>query len=589
MTNEVGTTSPVEQANEQATGRFRPESLSHFKEVAKNMAWLLERPVQKCQEDLARIWGYSGLHELQQVLKRPGPAGPFEPRYNYLGTDNEALVEGHEQRILHILFGVPKHYWRSEDAWATDEKGYLVFEMGLFQEAAEHRACVEKIKLALTYDQPPDTWPLINGWPLGLRSWLAARYTEPLSLADGWQAVLPPSRYVHMEHANLQWQRRTAGLARLATMFQILAPRVQGQKPAGMGQVDFSEFEDDGGGLRDSSWESYCLREWLLKKHSHGRQATTSGQGDLVQAFIERPSRATAAACEFVADLKDPVAFRDRWAFEAYKAALTSYPDRSQGLYSSTLADGAIQSLLLHADCDCADIGRSDGCQLWRLDCTWSEVAQPANAGGRPTVQPVIHATGSLIVPYNDDLVCMTTTDWYFCHDASEFSSETAAWVFDKVYLPAVGVKSLDFTYREGMYSIIEIEEVLLSSTVTVEVLRAYFGRLLRAFDAGCLPESYGGWCETLGLTYYDRDENESRNENGNYADYIYTPAVLLIAVQGCGLTSVEATSKSGKRVSSLKPSAKKGSTPEGKELAAKILQATKGLDVDVVVYDGSV
>ncbi|MCQ4438364.1 hypothetical protein NO135_25495, partial [Clostridioides difficile] len=64
------------------------------------MEWLLERPLQRCQEDLARIYGYSGFHELQQVLKKPGIAGPFAPRYNYLASNEEALVEGHDRAIF---------------------------------------------------------------------------------------------------------------------------------------------------------------------------------------------------------------------------------------------------------------------------------------------------------------------------------------------------------------------------------------------------------------------------------------------------------------------------------------------------------
>jgi len=112
MTNEAPTLIP-------ADGRFRPESLSHFKEVAKNLAWLLERPVQKCQEDLARIYRYSGFYELQQVLTQPGTPGPFAPRYNYLASADEALVASQEQRIFVVLFGTPKGYWR-EDYVAKD-------------------------------------------------------------------------------------------------------------------------------------------------------------------------------------------------------------------------------------------------------------------------------------------------------------------------------------------------------------------------------------------------------------------------------------------------------------------------------------
>lgn len=579
MTNEAGAVAHVD-------GRFRPESISHFKEVAKNMAWLLDRPVQKCQEDLARIYGYAGFHELQQVLKRPGIQGPFEARYNYLSSDDEALVESHDQRIFFVLFGVPQGYWR-DDRLAKD-RCFLVFEMGLFQEAAEHRACFEKIREVLIYGVADGKWPLIHGWPLGLKSWLAAGYTEPLNLAKGWNKVLPPSRYAPMRYADICWQRRLTGLVRLNTMFQSLASRVGGRKPNGMGRVAFDQFEDEGGGVIDSSWEAYYLEGWLTQKWSEKADALSSPQQALIQSFVQRPSRATAVACEFVKELKDPVGFRDRWAFESIKAALDSYSDPSKALFSSSLHDGAIQSIFLHMDALGADIGESYECQLWQFNCTRTEVTDSGHTSGKPTLQPVIHANGSLIVPFDDALVAMTDSDWFFSHDASEFASETAAAAFAEIYLPSIGVKQFDLTFRSEPYSIIEIDELLLASSVSVESLKSYFVRLLDAFDdVGFLPDSYGSWCETLSLSYEDEDANMERNQDGEYADYVYAPAVLLVNIPECGLTCVEATHRNGKPVSTLKRHAKNKLTPGGEALAAMVMEAIKGLQVDVVIYDG--
>lgn len=578
MPNKMGAVAPV-------NGRFRPESISHFKEVAKNMAWLLERPVQKCQEDLARIYGYSGLHELQQVLKLPGVPGPFAPRYNYLSSDNESLVESQNQRIFFSLFGVPKGYWR-EDHLAED-KCFLVFELGLFQEASEHRACFEKIRQVLTYEVSTDRWPLIHGWPLGLKSWLASGYTEPFDMAEGWHKLLPFAQYgSEIARADIRRQRRMTGLVQLATMFQILAPRVAGRKPAGMGRVAFDEFEDEGGGINAPAWEADYLVEWLTKKLPKNVDAALPSQNELIDAFVQRPSRATAAACAFVKDLKDPVGFRDRWAFESFKAALDSNADRSKALFSSSLDNGAIHSLLLHMDWDSADIGESFGCRLWQLDCTLSEVSQPLKEGAKPALQPVIHANGSLIVPWDEELLAMSHSDWYFAHDDSEFASEAAAVAFEKLYLPAIGVDSRDFLFRDYPYSIIEIDELLLASSVSVETLESYFSRLLGAFDDDCLPESYGYWCRTLSLSYDDDDENVERHMDDEYADYVHTPTVIMINVPGCGLTFAHATHKNGTLVSTLKREVKKP-TPSGESLAAMVMAAVTMLAVDIVVYDG--
>lgn len=575
MTNEVAAVVPV-------AGRFRPESASHFKEVAKNMAWLLERPVQKCQEDLARIYGYSGLHEVQQVLERPGIPGPFDLRYNYLASDDEALIEGHERRIFSVLFGTPKGYWREDHV--AEDKCFLVFEMGLFQEAAEHRACFEKIRQVLSYEVSTDRWPLIHGWPLGLKSWLASGYTEPMDLAEGWQKVLPRSRHLPMTHADIRWQRRMTGLVRLPAMFRILAQRVGGRKPREMGKVAFDQFEDEGGGVSDPSWEALNLVEWLTQKLSRDAGAAMHQQ-TLIETFIQRPSRATAAACEFVKDLEDPVAFRDRWAFESFKAALDNYSDPSKALFSSTLDGGAIQSLFLHMNSESAEISDSGSFRLWQLAYTRSEVIEPVKAGSKPTLQPVIHANGSLIVPFGT----MSRGEWSILHDASWFANEAAAAAFEELYLPAIGIKMGDFFYQSDFYSIIEIDELLLASSVNVESLRSYFVRLLETFDDNCLPDSHGFWSNTLSLVYEDKGENAERNENGEYADYVYAPSLLLINVPGCGLTFVEATREDGKHVSTLKRDARKNRSSSGEAPANLVMEAAKGLAADVVVYDGGV
>lgn len=575
MTNEAGAVAP-------ADGHFRPESPSHFKEVAKNLAWLLERPVQKCQEDLARIYGYSGLHELQQVLKSLGTPGPFAPRYNYLSSDKEALVEKQDQRIFYFLFGEPKGYWR--DYFLAEDKCFLVFEMGLFQEAAEHRACFEKIREVVTYGGPLGSWPLIHGWPLGLKSWLASGYTEPLDLAEGWQKVLPTSRYASMAYADIRWQRRMTGLVRLATMFQLLAPRVDGRKPRCMEKIAFDQFETEGDGLLEPAWEEYCLAEWLTQKLS--QKAEFEAPSPEIQAFIQRPSRSTAAACGFVKDLSDPVGFRDRWAFESFKAALDKPGDGEKTLFSSNQDDRAIQSLFLYMNYESADISEWYDCDLWQFSCTRSEVIEPVNARSRPTLQPVIHANGSLIEPLDEDLVVMSPEDWYFCHDASGFASEAAAVAFGTLYQPAIGVNELDFAYRRTPYSIIEIDELLVASSVSTEALKAYFVQLANAFDDNCLPDSYGSWCKTLSLTLEDEDANEKRDENGEYGYYVYGPSVLLINIPGCGLTFVEAAHQNGQLVSTLKHDASKKRTPGGEALAKRVMEAVKELEVDIVIYD---
>lgn len=577
MTNELGAAAPVR-------GRFRPESISHFKEVAKNMAWLLDRPVQKCQEDLARIWGYSGLHELQQVMKRPGAPGPFSPRYGDLAPDQDDLFDDIDSRVFFILFGEHKGYRR--DHQYVDDKCYLVFEMGLFQEAAEHRACFDKINHVVPHGPWDDKWPLIHGLPLGLKSWFIAHYTELVQLAEGWEKVLPESDYFPAGYADIRWQRRRTGEIRLDAMFQILAPRISGRKPNGMGKVAFQDFEDEALGVGGRSWESYYLAEWLNSKLSPDSEESCVQSEALIEAFVNRPSRATAAACGFVKDLKDPVGFRDRWAFECLKAALDSYMEPSRALFESTFEDGTIHSFFLHMDSSSAHIGESCGGQLWKMCCTASTIIESAKPGRKAVLQPVIHANGSLIVPLDENFVVMNPSGWYLCHDDSDFANLSAAEAFARLYLPAIGVNELDLSFIDEPYSVIEIDELLVAPGVRVEALRTYFKELLGHFDDLYLPDSYGYWTHTLCLDWEDEQKNMERNEDGQNADYVHRPIVVLITVEGGGLTFIEATHMNGNPVSTLTRGSRTKPTASGETLAAMVVEAVKGLGVDVVVFD---
>jgi hypothetical protein len=237
-------------------------------------------------------------------------------------------------------------------------------------------------------------------------------------------------------------------------------------------------------------------------------------------------------------------------------------------------------------DADSVEVSESYHCRLWQLALTRSEVIEPATASSRPTLQPIIHATGTLIVPSDHDLVVMSPDGWYLGHDASEFASEAAAVAFAKLYLPAIGVKRLDLMFRPYDYSIIEIDELIIASGVRVEALKSYFTRLLESFEDNTLPDSYGRWCHTLSLIYEDESDNYERNENGEYSDYVVSPTVLLINVQGCALTFVDAMHQNGKLVSTVKRDASKKPTPSGEALASMVMEAVKGLSVDVVIYD---
>lgn len=125
-----------------AWGHFRPYSLADFHAFAKNLAWLIEEPLHKSQELLARMYGYSSLHELQQAMKKPGDAGFEFPDRAVVSGMSSMLTPEIGTRLLHMvaeakglesLEGLPKRCWD-------------VREIALYGTAKEHREAFRQVK-----------------------------------------------------------------------------------------------------------------------------------------------------------------------------------------------------------------------------------------------------------------------------------------------------------------------------------------------------------------------------------------------------------------------------------------------------------
>ncbi|HQR21915.1 MAG TPA: hypothetical protein PKV98_13660 [Burkholderiaceae bacterium] len=119
--------------------------MADFHAYAKNLAWLIEEPLQSTQELLSRIYGFANLHELQQVMSRPGHAG-FEnapPDRDsstiYFWTPelgNRILDLVKERKGLPSLAELPRRCWLARD-------------IGLFGNGHEHRRAFRRIKVPL--------------------------------------------------------------------------------------------------------------------------------------------------------------------------------------------------------------------------------------------------------------------------------------------------------------------------------------------------------------------------------------------------------------------------------------------------------
>jgi len=128
-------------------GRFTPPSLKDFSIRAKNLSNLLGTPLQKTQGQLARLYGYSGVHEIQESISKaerdPSLAGPFNrDLYGYTigqrSTGANWASRGNKTlEVAGKLLGISQGEWTKE-VWDSRE-------IGLFDEPVEHRIKADRI------------------------------------------------------------------------------------------------------------------------------------------------------------------------------------------------------------------------------------------------------------------------------------------------------------------------------------------------------------------------------------------------------------------------------------------------------------
>lgn len=137
---------------------FRPESAEHFKELAKNLAWLFALPLQATQECLSRIYGYENLHELQANLQKPGEPGP----YPWEWRRKQARTERCKETLLAYLAA---HY---PDPDRFSDRIEMLNDMGVFDPREASRDFFRVLKKRLGKDKGGS-----QHWPTpALKEWL---------------------------------------------------------------------------------------------------------------------------------------------------------------------------------------------------------------------------------------------------------------------------------------------------------------------------------------------------------------------------------------------------------------------------------
>lgn len=178
-------------ANHVTAGRFIPTSELDFNRYAKHFAWLMALPLATAKKDLAQLYGFPSLHELQQVLKQGLPPGPFSAAPGIPSFIGEAPICSGEE-CLPLQHSV--HVARNKQLWAqvfdaTDivrqRRAIALLEAGLFCQPKVHKALFARVEAGLTAFESKDpqvarAW-LESNWPIGywaLLDWLYMPFPE---------------------------------------------------------------------------------------------------------------------------------------------------------------------------------------------------------------------------------------------------------------------------------------------------------------------------------------------------------------------------------------------------------------------------
>lgn len=156
--------------NPQTTGigRFTPSSLKDFSARARSLSELLGTPLQRTQGELARLYGYSGVHEIHAAIaaaeRDPTLAGPYDSAMFSLSDTRDPQwvdIAGRGNRTLEVaaaLLGSSPKDWPKEVWDARD--------LGLFDEGPRHRMESAKVlgkRAMVAAVNDPDATPVAAG------------------------------------------------------------------------------------------------------------------------------------------------------------------------------------------------------------------------------------------------------------------------------------------------------------------------------------------------------------------------------------------------------------------------------------------
>jgi hypothetical protein len=477
--------------------QFRPADALDFSRRAKNLAKLMEAPLQAAQNILARAYGYADLHELQQVLKVEGPAGTYQdqlPTPADATTDLVANVRFYRNdRLMRCIVeaqeGLP--------VWEQYERNIFACDLGLFSSPTAHRQAVKSLNAFLS----SGVGHTLDGFPFGFNGSLSGYYC--LYSADVDETALKAMRasqgfpfreqFVFEPAEQLRILRRH----RAAQIFVEMAERAP---QMGVTGPRIRDYLDWGGSFEPVALLqhgfAFEIESYLIAGYEQSKTVElpeNSEEVALLKHAVREPDDAAVQACALTRDIPDFRALLGQWRFSL---RLDLARALIAGDFEHYFSDGG-KPLVIH-------VGNAESrlFMLLQKNETYDDFQQYSltatlleRTGKTETWSPAGFLRGDYVIPYHDGSYCGPENMLSYFDDAGEADLYKVWGILCRTYLPRAGYES----YKEWVNdsdgsALADVAYWVPVGCGESTVLSKMLEYLVRAFEEGMLDSWDQNW-----------------------------------------------------------------------------------------------
>lgn len=506
---------------------FRPPSLNDFARCAKSLKQVIDLPLQKCQELLARIYGYSGAHELRQALASPGDVGVFDDSPGDIPwKDQQEMKRARFLRIEEILIPALSVRPNAVDA------ARLCQHAGLFSRPTVNREKMADILNAL---------PLVRD-----RAWPADAAVEWVRgyLTDWTVDFAPMESMVCVEGSPYDPRRMVARQRAYREPTLFLKAFANRDEPIpilpALDSLPWDEYARESC-YPDERWQK-DLPDWgeyvinVLRPHLGLAEASgTEEEIEVLYDFQSNPSETDARTNPWLKDISNIVEIARQWeraCFAALAQAIVDYRQKTGAYSMLKLADRTLIS----------EDGQPDGWLECFVDLTLKDEMVEFNSLSAYHYNAVfLHGydrsggkvvgtmSGLLVVPFKGR-TCPGDDDFMWAMDSmSAFANDV--WkviVFD--YFKKRGYRSVEhFLHEHGFgNNFVTVEVEIAPNFRGTGLLEQMLSLFCSAIDDGVMTQYDRGWREfpstDIGPVGYDDGDND---------EDLGTVAAIIFPVEG--------------------------------------------------------